>query len=79
MKEQIIQYIVDEFAKLKRGQATTIDLVNVSPKIIEEATGLSLIIEEQNGWQGDYWGKIEDYEVSGCMYDGTASISIPEE
>lgn len=72
-------YVNEEKSKLDKKEITSINLRNVNMSLIKEIFGAKDNLD-LNGWQGDYWFNTEDgYFVSGCMYDGTATISIDEE
>lgn len=71
MQEQIREYIRENIKELKSGES--VDLKGVYPKIIEDVIG-TLEGLDLNGWEGDYWASNSEYEVSGCMYYGTAEI-----
>lgn len=78
MKEQIKEYIKKEISQLENGKATSIKLSNVCPSDLESVIG-ELEDLDFNGWQGDYWGKTDEYSVFGTMYYGTVTISLKTE
>lgn len=74
MKDEIIEYIKREKAKLDNGEVKEIKLKNVYPSLLEEVFG-DFEDFDINGWQGDYWCTTKDeYKVFGTMYYGTAEI-----
>ena len=73
MKDEIIEYIKREKAKLDNGEVKEIKLKNVYPSLLEEVFG-DFEDFDINGWQGDYWCTNDEYKVFGTMYYGTAEI-----
>lgn len=73
MKDEIIEYIKREKAKLDNGEVKEIKLKNVYPSLLEEVFG-DFEDFDINGWQGDYWCTKDEYKVFGTMYYGTAEI-----
>lgn len=72
MKDQIKDYIRERIEGLESGEQ--ISLQGVYPQVIEEVIGDFEDELDLNGWQGDYWTGNSEYEVSGCMYYGNATI-----
>lgn len=71
--------VFQEIMKLNKNNPE-INLVNVSPKSIVTAFGdIDWDTYEIDGWDCDYWFSSGAYSVHGCMYTGTASISINTE
>lgn len=78
MEEQIREYVKTELAKLG-GDVTSIDLKGVTVDILSNLIkGWDWSEADTNGWQVDYWLTTDKYDVSGCMYYGTATISLKE-
>lgn len=73
MKDEIIEYIKREKAKLDNGEVKEIKLKNVYPSLLEEVFG-DFEDFDINGWQGDYWCTKDEYKIFGTMYYGTAEI-----
>lgn len=73
MKDEIIEYIKREKAKLDNREVKEIKLKNVYPSLLEEVFG-DFEDFDINGWQGDYWCTKDEYKVFGTMYYGTAEI-----
>lgn len=73
MKDEIIEYIKREKAKLDNGEVKEIKLKNVYPSLLEEVFG-DFEDFDINGWQGDYWCTKDEYKVFGTMYYGAAEI-----
>lgn len=73
MENNIKKYIMEEINKLKLKD-DQVDLKCVYPTIIESVIG---ILEDYdiNGYECDYWGNTEEYEVFGTMVNGTATIT----
>lgn len=75
MKDSIKKYIKEKVSELKyKGDTTSLE--NIYPSIIEEVLGDFDEPYSLNGYDCDYWGTIEDYEISGCMRFGTADITL---
>ena len=69
-----------EREKLVSGEVDKLRLEGVCPSYVESVFGDFEDSLDLNGWQGDYWAKTDDgFTVSGCMYYGTATITITEE
>lgn len=80
MKEKILEYLRIEKDKLDSGEVEYLNLKGVYASAIEEVFGESESDDvDFNGWQGDYWYKTDRYEISGCMYYGTATIELRNE
>lgn len=80
MRDKIIEYIEDEKRMLDMGETSEIRLKGVSPSMIEEVFGdFDCDSLDFNGWQGDYWGNVGNYQVFGTMYYGTAEIRFKEQ
>ncbi|XZN14464.1 hypothetical protein ACSW9O_15465 (plasmid) [Clostridium perfringens] len=77
-KEEIIKYIESEKEKLDKGEVENINLKFVNPSLIEEVFG-DMENLELNGWESDYWFNNDKYRVFGCMYYGTANISLTQD
>lgn len=76
MEEQIKDYVEAKLEELKNG-AKEVRLKGVSPSILEDViSDFDWSEADTNGWQVDYWLKTSEYEISGCMYEGTANISL---
>lgn len=73
------EYIKVELAKLDSGEATSVDLKNVSLRMLERYLEDDHEDLEFNGWQGDYWCTNSRYKISGCMYDATVTVSLGNE
>lgn len=73
MKDEIIEYIKREKAKLDNGEVKEIKLKNVYPSLLEEVFG-DFEDFDLNGWQCDYWCTFNEYKIFGTMYYGTAEI-----
>jgi len=78
MEEQIKAYVRAELNKLSNG-VKAVNLTGVYPSILDIIIeGFDWSEAETNGWQVDYWLTTDKYDVSGCMYYGTATISLKE-
>lgn len=80
MEDKIKKYMNKEKDKLVSGKVSELNLQGVCPLYIESVFGDFEDTLDLNGYEGDYWGSTEDgFTVSGCMYRGTATISLEEE
>ncbi|UGO46131.1 hypothetical protein PQE74_gp048 [Bacillus phage vB_BanS_Chewbecca] len=76
MENQIREYVKTELTKLG-GDVTSIKLTGVSASILSDLIeGWDWSEADTNGWQVDYWLKTDKYDIEGCMYDGTATITL---
>lgn len=80
MEETIKKYMKQEREKLVRGEVDKLRLEGVCPSYVVSVFGGFEDSLDLNGWQGDYWGETDEgFTVTGCMYYGTATITITEE
>jgi hypothetical protein len=77
MEDKIKEYIKSEISKLS-DNVKSVKLKGVYPDVLEEVLGGFTNEMETNGWQVDYWVNAGKYSVSGCMYYGTATISLAQ-
>lgn len=76
MENQIREYVKKELAKLD-GDVKSIKLTGVTASILSDLIeGWDWSEADTNGWQVDYWLTTDKYDISGCMYDGTATITL---
>lgn len=79
MEEQIKKYIKSEVEKLDNGEVEKVDLKGVYPSVIFDSLGGFEPSEmDTNGWQVDYWVSNSKYTIDGCMFYGTATITLTE-
>lgn len=73
-KNKIVEYIREQVSNLKEGESVKLECV--SPSLIQTALGEFTGEMDTNGWQADYWNKIDNYIISGTMYYGTATVTL---
>lgn len=80
MENKIKEYMTEQRDRLVSGEVDSLELEGVCPSYVESVFGDFEGTLDLNGWQGDYWAKTDDgFTVEGCMYYGTATITLEEE
>ena len=78
IEEQIRRYIYKEVDKL-REKGDSVHLQCVYPDVISYVLGESENPYELNGYDCDYYMKIDKYEIDGSMRFGTAIVTLFED
>lgn len=77
-QREVKQYLLKKLDELDHG-ASEVCLKGVSPLMLEEVIeGFDWSDADTNGWEVDYSLETDKYEISGCMYRGTARISLKQ-